>query len=62
MTTCPLLQIAGNHVSEFLNLNVSGTMRDVAPKQKDDRLPFVGDHIHATPSFEHAWAIQDILL
>ena len=31
-------------------------MRDVAPKQRHDRFPFVGDHIHTTPTFEHAWA------
>ena len=23
---------------------------------KKDRLPSVGDHIHVTPTFEHAWA------
>ena len=28
-----LLLVAGSHVSKFLNLNVSGTKRDVAPKQ-----------------------------
>ena len=31
-------------------------MRDIAPKQRYDRFPSVGDHIHATPSFEHFWA------
>ena len=29
---------------------------DVAPKQRYDRFPSVGDHIHATPTFKHAWA------
>ena len=43
------LLVAGSHVSKFLNLNVSGTKRDVAPKQKYD-------NIHATSTFEHAWA------
>ena len=37
-------------------INVSGTKRDVAPKQRYERFPSVGDHIHATPTFEHAWA------
>ena len=48
----------GSWKSRFktLNLNVSGTNRDVAPKQRYDRFPSVGDHIHATPTFEHAWA------
>ena len=31
---------------------------NVAPKQRHDRFPSAGDHIHATPSFEHAWATQ----
>ena len=47
---------AGSHVSKSLKLNVSGTKRDVAPKQRHDRLPSVGDHIHVTYTFEHAWA------
>ena len=29
--------------------------RDVAPKQRSDRFPSVGDHIHAIPTFEYAW-------
>ena len=48
--------VAGSHVSKFLNLNVSGTNKDVAPKQRYDRFPSVGDHIYTTPNFEHAWA------
>ena len=32
-------------------------MRNVALKQRPDRFPSVGDHIRATPTFEHAWAI-----
>ena len=47
---------AGTHVSKFLNLNFCGTKKDVAPKQRCDRFQSVGDHIHATPTFEHAWA------
>ena len=39
-----------------LTLNVSGTKRDVVPKQRPDRFSSVGDHIHTTPIFEHAWA------
>ena len=56
MTACPLLYVAGSHVSEFLNLDVSGTNRGVATKQWYDRFPSVGDHIHAIPTFELAWA------
>ena len=48
--------IAGSHVSKFFNLNASGTKREVAPKQRYDRFPSAGDHIHATLTFEHAWA------
>ena len=32
---------------------------DVAPKQRYGRFPYVWDHIHATPTFEHAWATPD---
>ena len=39
-----------------LDLNVSGTKRGVAPKQKPDRFPSIGDHIQFTPTFEHTWA------
>ena len=38
-----------------LNLNVSGK-RDVALKQRLNRFPSIGDHIHVTPTFEHSWA------
>ena len=38
-----------------LNLNISGTKRDLAPKQRYDRFPSVGDHIEATTTFEYAW-------
>ena len=37
-------------------MNVSGTKRDVAPKQKPDRFPSIGDHIQVTLTFEHTWA------
>ena len=47
-------------VSKFFNLNISGTNRDVVPKQKYAIFPFVGDNIHATPTFEHAWATPGI--
>ena len=56
MTRRPLLYLAGSHVSKFLNLNVSGINGDVVPKQRYDRSTSVGDHIHATATFEHAWA------
>ena len=38
-----------------MNLNVSGTKKDVAPKQGYDRFSSIEDDIHATPTFEHAW-------
>ena len=38
-----------------MNLNVSGTKRDVAPKQRYDKFPSVGDHINAIHTFEYAW-------
>ena len=56
MTTHPILYVAGSHVSNFLNSNVSKTKRDIALKQRYDRFPSVQDHIHSTPTFEHAWA------
>ena len=51
--------VAGSHVSKFLDLNVSGTNRGVAAKQRYDRLPSVGDHIHAATTFECAWATPE---
>ena len=48
LTTRQLLYVAESHVSRFLNLNVSVTNRDAAPKQRYNRFPSVGDHIHAT--------------
>ena len=45
-----------------LNLNVSGTKRDLTTEQKPDRFPSVGDHIHVAPTFEHTWETQHILL
>ena len=38
---------------ETLHLNVSGTKRDVALKQRPDRFPSIGDHIQVIPTFEH---------
>ena len=29
---------------------------DVVPKQRYNRFPSVWDHLHATPTFNHAWA------
>ena len=37
---------------KILDLNVSGTRRDVAPKQRPDKSPSIGDHMQVTPSFE----------
>ena len=48
--------MAGSHVAKFLNLSVSGTKIDVAPEQRYDRFPFVGDQIYATSTFQQAWA------
>ena len=48
--------VAGSHVSKFLNEDVSGTKRDVVPKQRDDTFPSVRDHVHAPLTFEHTWA------
>ena len=36
-------------ISDFSN--VFGTKKDVAPKQRHDRFPSVGDHIQLTPTF-----------
>ena len=49
--------VVGSWKSRFktLNLSVSGTKRDVAPKQKY-RFPSAGYHIHATPTSKHALA------
>ena len=44
---------ARSHVSQLLNLNSSGTKRDVDPKQRYDRFLSVGDHIRAILTFEH---------
>ena len=41
---------------------MSGTKGDVDPKQKYDRFPSARCYIHATLTFEHAWASQGILL
>ena len=50
--------IVGSWKSRFktLNLDVSETKRDVAPTQRSDRFPSIGDCIHATPTSEHVWA------
>ena len=31
----------------------------VVPKQRYDKLPPVGDHIHVTLTYDHAWATPD---
>ena len=40
-----------------LDLNISDTKRDVAPKHRSDRFPSIVDHIQVTPTLEHTWAI-----
>ena len=32
---------------------------EVVPKERFDRVPSVGDHIHATPTFELVWATPE---
>ena len=56
MTTRLLLEVARSHVLKFLNSNVSGTKRDVVPKQRYDRYPSVRYQILASLTFEYAWA------
>ena len=41
-----------------MNSNVSGTKRDVAPKQRYDRFSSARDSIRVTPTSEHAWTTQ----
>ena len=48
--------IVGSWKLKPLNLNVSGTNRDVVPKQEYDRFPSFGDRIYVTTTFEYAWA------
>ena len=52
----PLI-IVGSRKSRFKisEFKFSGTNRDVVPKQRYNRLPSVGEQIHATPTFEHGW-------
>ena len=38
------------------DLNVTGINRDVVPKQRYERFPSVGDHIHAATTLKYAWA------
>ena len=48
------LRITFKNVIKTLNFIVSGTKRDVAPKQRPDRFSSVGEQSHITPTFEHA--------
>ena len=41
-----------------MDLNVSGTKKDVALKQRPDRFPSIGDHIQVTPTFEQSSPIE----
>ena len=50
------LRIKVKNVTKTLNFNVSGTKRDVAPKQRPDRFSSVGEQNHINPTFEHALA------
>ena len=56
MTTHASFQVAGSNMIKTLDLNVSGTKKDVAPKKRPGRFPYVEDHIQVTPTFEHTWA------
>ena len=53
----PIIVGSRKSCPKTLNLDVSGTNKDVAPKQRYDRFPSVADHIHTTPTFGHVWAI-----
>ena len=39
-----------------LDLNFSGTNRDVASQQRPDRFPSIEDYIQVTSTFEYTWA------
>ena len=41
---------------QTLNLNLSGTKKDVASKQRPDRFPSIGNHMQVTSTLEHTWA------
>ena len=56
MTIFASFYVARSQMIKTLNLNISGTMRDVVPKQRPNRFPSIGDHIQVTPTFEHTWA------
>ena len=51
----PIVLCSWKSHDQTLNLNVPGTRRDVAPKQRPDNFPSVEDHIHSIFIFEHAW-------
>ena len=48
------LRIKFKNVIKTLNFNVSGSKRNVAPKQRPDRFSSVGEQNYITPTFEHA--------
>ena len=52
----PIIVGSWKSLSNIFNLNVFGTNRDAVPKQKYDRFSSVGDHIHATNTFEYTRA------
>ena len=49
------LRIKFRNVIKTLNLNISGTKRDVDPKQRPDRFSSVRELNRITPTFEHAY-------
>ena len=55
MTTRVLFQVAEGQMIKTLDLNVSGTKRNVAHEAKPDRFPSIGDHIQVTPTLMNTW-------
>ena len=43
-------------MNETLDLNISGTQRDIVLKQIPGRFSSIGDYIQVTPTFKHTWA------
>ena len=44
MTIRASFYVARSQMIKILNLNISGTKRDVALKQRPDRFPYIGDY------------------
>ena len=50
-----IVLVSWKSCDQNFELEFSGTKRYVVPKQKPDRFPTIRDHIHVTPTLEHAW-------